>query len=115
MSIRACACRVLLTLACLTVASGFAQPVVLETLFDEVPGFARASRKSFKLNPSSAAVIGGKHEPFHLEKFPLANGTTAGFELTPVELFRPESKVVVVEESGTTSSVALPAAAAWYC
>jgi len=114
MTLRACACRVLLTLACLSVASGFAQPVVLETLFDEVPGFARVSRKSFKLNSKAAAAIGGKHEPFELKNFPLANGTTAGFDLSPLELFGPDSKVVLVDKSGTTTSAALPVATAWY-
>jgi len=114
MTLRACACRVLLTLACLSVASGFAQPVVLETLFDEVPGFARAPRKSFKLNSKAAAAMGGKHEPFQLKNFPLANGATAGFDLAPVDLFDVDSKVVLVEQSGTTSSITLPAATAWY-
>lgn len=114
MSFRVRGSRVFLTLACMSVASCFAQPAVIETLFDTLPGKGRSEKRSLVLNTTASRALAKKPGSVTLKNFPLAHGQSANFELSPARIFESDAKIVVVGENGRTKELPLPAAQAWY-
>lgn len=101
----------------MAVATAFAQPVDLPTLFDASPVASRgrsAGHAKVKLNAQAANALAGQPGKFRVKGVPLADGQLAGFDLEPARLFEADSRITLVKAGGTTESVPLPQTKAWY-
>lgn len=109
----ACLCRALCALAYMSVSVCYAQPAVIDSLFDSAPARAMSAHRTFKLNTTASLNLATKADKLTLKSFPLADGSSAGFDLTPMQLYKPGFSMTMVNAGGSTHSVVMPEVQAW--
>ena len=107
MSFRVCGGQVFLTLVCMSVASCFAQPAVIETLFDTLPGKGRSEKRALVLNTTASRALAKRPGSATLKNFPLAHGQSADFELSPARIFEPDAKIIAIGPNGRQEELPL--------
>src|SRR5690606_26322473 len=87
---------------------------VIETLFDNHPGRGRSGKQSFTLNTTASRALAKRPGSVTVKNFPLAQGQTANFELSPARIFESDAQIIAIGPNGQTEQLPIPAVQAWY-